>query len=244
MDWTKAKSILIVALMVTNIILISVYGIKAMEVVDTEQELQTNTLTLLEEKGVFVEGTLPTKHSSMPVLHVEYDRLDSEVLETQLWSQIPIDENDRSRESMLALSDGFLEKCGILTQTVEMKTIKQTGRTTTVTYRNLYEGIAVEDSFIICTIEGGQVVKLERVWLNPIEFGKTKRETMSASAALLDMLSKKNEISTITVKEMEMVYWLDPTNYGSENTVSDTAFPAWKITYNDGQVMHIPAYLE
>jgi hypothetical protein len=244
MDWTKAKTILIVALLATNIILIAVYGHLAPASNTTDQELETETIALLADKGIYIKGSLPLKHNNMPVLSVEYDRLDPNLLQEQLWDQIPIDENDRSRQSMLELANHFLEKCGVLTDTVELESVNQTGTTTTVTYRNVYQEILVEDSYIICTIEGGQVVKMDRYWAKPVEFGRTKRATISPSAALISIVSEKHELGSVMVEKVEMVYWLDPTNYGGENTVSDTAFPAWKITYNDGQVIHVPAYLE
>lgn len=242
MDWTKAKTILIAALLATNLILIGVYGLLASADGSTDQELETETIALLEDKGIFIKENLPPKHSDMPVLSVEYDRLDSTLLEQQLWAQIPIDENDRSRQSMLELANSFIDKCGVLTDTVELDRIEQTGQTATVTYRNLYQGILVEDSYMICTIEGGQVVTLDRYWLRPVGFGKTKRETISASAALISIVSEKHELESIMVEKVEMVYWLDPTNYGGENTVSDTAFPTWKVTYNEDQVIYVPAY--
>jgi hypothetical protein len=43
---------------------------------------------------------------------------------------------------------------------------------------------------------------------------------------------------------MQMVYWLDQRDYSGEDTISDTAFPTWKITYNGGQVKHVPAFSE
>ena len=55
-------------------------------------------------------------------------------------------------------------------------------------------------------------------------------------------MREKDQREAILVEDMELVYWLNPSDYEGETAISDTALPAWKITYNDGQVKHIPAY--
>jgi hypothetical protein len=244
MDWTKAKSIIIAALLVTNLFLIVTYRIIQVEDVPTEEMLQSETIALLEAKNIYVEGPLPTKHPKMPVLSVEYDRLDSSYFQELIWQQTPLDDSHRSRESILQMTEDFLRKCGIWGANVELDRIEQKGQTSIVSYRNVYQGMKVEDSYIICTVQGGQVTEIDRYWLNPVELGKTKKATMSASAALISFMSEKHKAGSILVEKIEMVYWLDSTEYDGETTISDTAFPSWKITYNGGQVKHIRAYTE
>lgn len=244
MDWTKAKTILIVALLVTNLFLIVTYSIIQAEDDPTEEMLQSETIALLETKDIYVEIPLPTKKSKMPVLSVEYDRLDPSLLEEQLWAQVPLAENYRSRESIIQMTQDFLRSCGIWGPNVELDRVEQEGQATTVYYQNIYDEMLVEDSYIICTVDGGQVTELNRYWLDPVELGRTKKATISASAALIKFASQKHEPGPVKIEDMEMVYWLDSSAYEAETTVSDTVFPAWKITYNGGQIKHIPAYTE
>lgn len=244
MDWTKAKTILIAALLATNLILIVVYGFSTAESATKDQMLEGKTIALLENKGIYVKDGLPTKHNNMSVLSVEYDRLDSSILDEKMTTQTPVLEENRTKESFLDQADQFLRDCGIQTNTVVLDHIDLDGSRATITYRNDYQGVTVEDSYMICTIDEGRVTNFERFWLNPLELGRTKRATISASAALISLVGTKQAQESILVEEMELVYWLDPTNYGGENTVRDTAFPAWKVTYNGGQVIHISAYLD
>lgn len=244
MDWTKAKTILIIALLITNLFLIIMHGSVKAENQPEEEMLLNETIELLETKNIYVDTELPVKHSKMPILSVEYDRLDPTVLQQQLWTQDQLDKENRSRENILKKTEEFLAKCGIWGPNVELDRLEQNEGITTVYFRNVYQGIPVEDSYIICTVEDGLIKDIDRFWLKPIAFGKTKKATMSASAALINFMSEKNDLESILVEDVKMVYWLDPSNYGSENTISDTAFPAWKITYNDGQIKHIPAYNE
>ena len=70
MDWTKAKTILIIALIVTDIFLIATYGSKYnAEETGNEEALAA----VLEGNNIYVDAQkIPRKHRSMPALSVEY----------------------------------------------------------------------------------------------------------------------------------------------------------------------------
>lgn len=244
MDWTKAKTILLIALLITNLFLGAIYVFAQIRQNEDEEMLQKETIALLEAKQIYVETVLPLKHNKMPVLNIRYDRMDPDLLEEQLASQTPLPENRRSREYILGMAGDFLYKCGILAENVVLDRVEERGTETIVSYKNVYEGISIEESYIQCTVKDGMVTELTRYWLHPIDFGRTKKATMSASAALIHFMSGKDSKESIKVEDMSLVYWLDPSAYGMETTVYDTAFPAWKVTYNGGKIRYIPAYME
>jgi hypothetical protein len=242
MDWTKAKTILIIALLITNIFLFVTYTVSNADNGPSEEELLNETIALLEEKKIYVKDNLPGVHQKMPVLMVEYDRLDPDLLRQKLAEQIPMDGEHGSREGILKKVETFLKDCDIWSPNVVLHKMEQQENKTLVHYRNEYEGILVEDSYIICTVENGIITEVDRFWLKPIGFGQGKKETISASAALINLMRSKDERDAILVEDMELVYWLNPSDYEGETAISDTALPAWKITYNGGQIKHIPAY--
>ncbi|NLY70594.1 MAG: hypothetical protein GX076_02770 [Clostridiales bacterium] len=242
MNWTKAKTILIIALLITNIFLLVTYKAVQDNNEQTEEDLLMETIALLESKNIYVKNSLPTKHDKMPVLIVEHDRIDSHELQRYIWEQTPLDESKRSREGSIRYAEDFLKRCGLWGSNVELDKVEEVDGKTLVHFKNVFNGIRIEKSYIICTIEEGKITEVERSWLNPVEFGRTKKETMSASAALIILMSEKHELESILVEDMEMVYWLEETDYESQTTISDTAFPAWKITYNGGQTKYVPAY--
>lgn len=244
MDWAKAKSIIIVALIAANLFLVVMFVVLKAEDTADEATVQAQTIALLEEKKITIDTEVPLKHSEMPVLNVRYDRLDPAFLQKKLDNQNPLPAEKRDSESLLQLSEDFLNSCGVWTDGVVLDRYEQKDDTVVISYRNEYENLRIEDSYILCTIEDGKVVSLDRHWLLPIEFGRTKRATMSASAAIVTFLSDADRPETIVIKEIDMVYWIDSSSYDGETTISDTAFPAWKITYNDGLVKHVPAYIE
>lgn len=244
MDWTKSKTILIVALLVTNLFLLTTYRFSGDRSSADAAQLESETIALLEEQNIFIKGELPERHSDMPVLTVTYSRLDETFLSEKLDAQVPLGPSYRNRESILMMVEDFLKSCGVWNGGVVLESYQHDGDRILVSYANVYEEFRIEESYILCTVVGGKVEALERVWLEPVAFGRTKRSTMSASAALLSLLSKKHAQGAVLVEGIELIYWLDQQDYTGENMISDTAFPTWKITYNDGQILRVPAYGE
>jgi len=242
MDWTKAKTILIIALLITNIFLLVTYTLSNSDNETSEEELLRETIALLEEKNIYVKGELPSVYQKMPVLMVQYDRLDPDFLHQKLAEQTPMESKSGSRKEIVKMVEAFLKDCGIWSPNVILDKVEQQDNKTYVHYKNEYEGYLVEDSYIICTVENGVITEVDRFWLKPKGFGQAKKATISASAALLSLMREKDQREAILVEDMELVYWLNPSDYEGETAISDTALPAWKITYNDGKVKHISAY--
>jgi regulatory protein YycI of two-component signal transduction system YycFG len=242
MDWTKAKTILIIALLITNIFLLVTYTLSNSDNETSEEELLRETIALLEEKNIYVKGELPSVYQKMPVLMVQYDRLDPDFLRKKLAEQTPMESKSGSRKEIVKMVEAFLKDCGIWSPNVILDKVEQQDNKTYVHYKNEYEGYLVEDSYIICTVENGVITEVDRFWLKPKGLGQAKKATISASAALLSLMREKDQREAILVEDMELVYWLNPSDYEGETAISDTALPAWKITYNDGKVKHISAY--
>lgn len=244
MDWTKAKTILIVALLITNTFLIVLYITSKNDVSSTDETLLAETIAILEEKQIFVRSELPEEHSKMAVLFVEYDQVDNDFINSKLLEQMFAHEKEKPEGSAGEIAENFIKSCNLWTSGTILDRIHEHDGKTLVSYRNEFEGIPIEGSYIKCTIEDGKVIDIDRVWFNPIRLGKSKKATISASAALIDLMRSKDAGESIVVENMEMVYWLDFSDYAEETTISDTALPAWRITYNDGQIRHVPAYSE
>jgi hypothetical protein len=46
----------------------------------------------------------------------------------------------------------------------------------------------------------------------------------------------------ILIRDIALVYWLDSSVFDAESPITDTAFPAWKITYNNGKAARFMAW--
>ncbi|WP_353094670.1 hypothetical protein [Tissierella praeacuta] len=78
MDWSKAKTILIVAFLVTNILLVAVLLSSQKQVETTTKEGFIEDVTkLLNNKNISIDTEIPREIPSLNILTVEYEMLDS-----------------------------------------------------------------------------------------------------------------------------------------------------------------------
>jgi hypothetical protein len=100
----------------------------------------------------------------------------------------------------------------------------------------------LEKSYMKLGVDESGVIEFERLWLKPLKFSENKQEIIPATKALLKfMQTEKN----VTIKDISLGYWLDPSQMGLanwENIQSGTAFPAWRITLQDKQTRFVIAY--
>jgi regulatory protein YycI of two-component signal transduction system YycFG len=242
MDWTKAKSILIVALIVTNLVLIATYVFQNKDLNEDDQEMQDVTINLLEENNIFVETVIPKDHPRIAKLTVQYDQLDEERIKEQIAKQKELSESKQTDENLISMSDDFLKSCGLLTETAVFDRIERTDDGIQIDYKNYQNEIAIEDSYMSVIIKDGRITEVRRFWLNPVETGSIEKEVIPAAAALIKFMSENTAGEKIYVNGIALVYWLDSGSFDAESPVTDTAFPAWKITYNQDKIKYIPAW--
>jgi regulatory protein YycI of two-component signal transduction system YycFG len=246
MDWTKAKTILIVALVVTNLVLIATYFIQNNRFENDETDKKDVTIRLLAEKNIFVETEIPDERPKMARLTVRYDKMDENAVDQQLAAQTPLPAEEQTDENLVAAATEFIEKCGLMTENVTFSHIARTGSgtnaETAVFYKNYINGVAIEDSHIICTIKDGRITGFERYWLNPVEVDDIEKEVTPAVTALIKFMSETANGEKIHVKDIALVYWLDSSAFDAESPITDTAFPAWRITYNEGKTAYVMAW--
>ena len=77
MDWSRAKSVLIIALIICNLVLASVYvgGIRAEA--DKIAELTENAIAYVEQKGIKVNCAVPNSVSDISVINLKFIAGDS-----------------------------------------------------------------------------------------------------------------------------------------------------------------------
>jgi len=117
-------------------------------------------------------------------------------------------------------------------------------------YKALSEFLAQKNIFVDAAIipkehkdMAVQFVQKEGGELKAIGFHDKKQKTISAASGLLLFMTQNETEKEIHIESIDMVYWLDESNLDTETAVSiDTAFPAWKIVYNGGEVTYIDAY--
>lgn len=242
MDWTKAKTILIVALIVTNVFLIFTFGFN--DPVQTEPASEKVLISVLAKNNITLATEVPEKQGKMPVLNIEYRVFNKEkVNESVHQGKYNGETGNDTEEELIRISNLFLKDNNLYSDYVVLEGVKKQGEGTVVKYKNEIDGISIEESYIYCYFENGKLNSVDSYWLEAKNLGDSKKNTISASEALVIFMSqieKKDE--DIVVERIELVYWLDTSSFDGEELIKDTALPSWKIVYNENQVKHIYAY--
>lgn len=253
MDWSKAKSILIIALLLTNCMLLSVYIFQYNRTEIVENDVKKNTVALLENKNIHVKAQdIPEENKRMPVLLVESSDTDEQMIDQALEEQTGMADREKKKGDYIVYSKKFLRQCGLYDDTVRLIEYKKTGKNKAeILYGTLYDGIAIEQSYMRCVIENGMITQFERKWYQPISFGDTTKKIMPATTALIKFMSEMEESSRksgvshepVFIDKIELVYWMDDYDLEEGTSLSaDTAFPTWKITYNEDKIKYILGY--
>ena len=246
MDWTKAKNIIIAALLITNLILIGSLVGKHLYNEEIQRVEIADTISVMESRNIYFEAKLPEKPGNHPILYVEYDTIDPEKINESIANQAGLGSNEITEASIKQYVVDFLKSASIYSKNLMLQSISNKDGVYYLEYKNMVGKFPLEDSYIKCSVKNGKIENFHRVWLKPLEFGKNKRAVMDVSSALVRFMNalQKEQANgeKITITKMELVYWLDTSAFDLNSPISDTAFPSWKITYNNGKVMHILGY--
>lgn len=242
MDWTKAKNILIVALIVTNLVLIFAYAKSP----DKSHEVDREAIfSYMETKNIFIDAEIPVGQKKMSVVEVSHSGENARVVSREIKGWEVIAKKERTDENLQEKTEEFLIRCNFDRETVKLKSISRFEDQIIVEYKNQLGNIPVEQSYMIFTIENGKLVDFQRKWLDILDLNKTKQAVIPSEDALMKFTQDMNNAGNnekITVEKMELVYWLDYKSIEGETPKADTALPAWKITYNGETVTYVPAY--
>lgn len=233
MDWSKAKTILIIALLATNLFLIFTYGFKNFDKSQGTNEVAL--LTILEERGIVINTEIPKSHKAQLIIQGEYASYSNEKLEEIMTI---VDEYD-DIEGYISMASYVVKELDLWCDTMVFE-FNNDFEQPTVTIKNRVGDMLLEGSYIKCIFSKGQLIDFQCKWLIPIEFSSRKVETVSAAVALMSV-TNPNENSILIIDDIEMVYWIPDTDIHVNMAVSDTAFPTWKITSQNGKEFFIEA---
>lgn len=242
MDWTKAKTIIITALIVTNVFLIFTFGFN--NPVQTEPISEKVLISVLANSNITLVTKVPEKHRKMPVLNIEYRVFDKEKINKSVHEKkYKVEAGNSTDQAFIRVANLFLKENNLLNDYVVLEGVEKQGQGIVVKYKNEIEGVLIEESYIYLYFENDMLKSVDSYWLEAKNLGESKKNTISASEALVIFMSKiRNQKEDIVVEKIELVYWLDTSSFDGEELIKDTALPAWKIVYNKNQKEHIYAY--
>ncbi|HHX14161.1 MAG TPA: hypothetical protein GX726_04290 [Clostridiales bacterium] len=241
MDWSKAKTIIIIALVLANLFLLTVFLLNRSKEQMSSDILEKDVIELLQRNGIELAIALPEYDREMPKLKVEYERKSTAAIQNYAKMQETLSFNQRDEANVVALTDRIIESCGPVASTAKFDKLIKRQKEADVYYKNIYNGVEIADSYICFTVEDGAIKAVKSFWLKPIEHGR-KLQILSPAEALLNLMQIDGPIQSAVINKMDLIYWLDQQIVEEEDTVTDTAFPAWRIGWSDGRTEVIPAY--
>jgi len=240
MNWSKAKTILIIAFIITDIFLIIVYFKPAIE---SETFNDNEALAkFLAQKNIYVDADrLPKARGDVPVLFVHNENADCEemksLLKEQRWRADGNEDEDYKKAA-----GAFIKETGLRYNTASFSGIDRTGEYVRAAYKNVVNNLKVEKSYVTCIFKDSVLIEVDCDWLKVIRIHDKPQKTISAAQALLLFMAQNIDSGSIYIDDIEMVYWLDESVQIDVPVSEDTAFPVWKITYNGGDFNYIDAF--
>ena len=248
MDWSKAKNVLIIAFIITNIFLIfhiqkDMFNKDALS--SRNEDKIKEVIHILEERGIKVETVVPMEVVELPVLEVEYITHDTEELEqlflvdnsseSSLNEQLTFSSNNkvlhyqRSLESVTPgitnekqaqqEAEKFLKNYGFMGSDVIYWNHSINDKQYKIVFKQKYKGRVLEHSYMECMVSEFGVIEFERMWLRPIKFGTSKMEIIPAAKGLLKFMDEYEGFEEAVITNISLVYWMD---------LSQNAFTNWE----------------
>lgn len=238
MNWSKAKTILIIALIVTNIFLLTSHLMRHQEMSEVTNKAALSQI--LAERGVRLETDLPMSRGELPVVQGEYLSLDDEDVQALIETQTQTI-SEESDEAYREEAEEFLTYLGVMEENVTFESVKgQTGGDVRVRFVNTIGGLDVAGNYMDCYFRRGRIERFEYFWLKPTNISQRRMETISAATAL--MTADYEQAVGMQIWDVQMVYWVpDTQEMEIDSAISDTAFPAWQITTSAGEKIYVEA---
>lgn len=265
MDWSKAKTILILIFAVLNLVLY----LGNLSIAETSNSVPSSSemrkmREILKENNIVVNAKIPNDYKPMPMLLVKLKNYSKTYIDENFLKGIKyVSNGDDSFYSFsngsLEVKNGFLyfqvkdekfakmdssEAFDYIRSFVKDKKLQEEysvlnqhtdGDKYIVEYTETYNGINVDVSYMKGVISG-DTFSFESTWLIPLREEKDKKEIIPPISALLKLLDVNEGSGSIVVKDIRPVYF-----FSWRNADTGEAIPTWRIT-TESTVYYINAY--
>jgi len=242
MDWGKAKTILIVSLIITNLVLLAALYLSNMKIAIEDEDM---LLEILAAGNIVIDSKIPDKPEKMAALYVKSEVVQPLDLKRMVngllvYENLGTDKDDE--EAMVIFADELLARAGYKDEYTFFSHIEKKESGWIVIYRDIFHGTPIEESYVRLHISNGGCDSIERKWYKPISLHINKKEIKSPLKAMIQLLAEKDEEEILIITDIELVYWANTHAISSLPTQNEMAIPAWRITDNTGNTRYIEGY--
>ncbi|WFD10229.1 two-component system regulatory protein YycI [Tepidibacter hydrothermalis] len=251
MDWSKSKTILIIAFILTNIVLgYNLYiNVFRHDTEDIFSDSSINNLNkLLSTKNISINTQIPKDTPSLSTLSIKYEDLNKSDLDSVFKQdgvykiedkriiyngKSDIDELDISE--CTSFTKKFLNKYNFDDDTYLKSTIKKQDRIEII-YTGKYKNYFLEESYMKFVFYENKDFSFERLWIVPIEEKKQKKRVIPSVEAIMSAYSQMPKDSVIN--EIKLGYYFESNNMDIEQ--GDIG-PVWRLKVNN-EYIYIKAF--
>ncbi|MCF6094648.1 two-component system regulatory protein YycI [Microaerobacter geothermalis] len=220
MDWSKAKSILIVAFLLLNIFLVyqnlNKEGILQKNL--GQDELVSETLSLLQEKQIVITAPLPKENSPLPYLYVN--------MTNQEEKRVTIDKTLSSPTNVEEINKVLEEKIPWFKEYIYLPSLS-TGQT--LTYIQTFQQIPLFGAELNVFLKNNRITGYNQILYRVINIGE-KRPTISYYMAIRTLVDNGIIGNKESITDIKLGY------YGQVNNTDgvQVLVPVWRVTHDSG----------
>lgn len=245
MEWAKIKNILIIALILTDILLVSllIFSDFKNDPSDSSTSIE-DALFVLSKNDIEVSAPIPETETELPVLTLTYDSDNGSFFYTSSDTVL-----DLTQETAMNMADSFISELNLpeaennSLKSVNVYPAEAPDTRYVVSFGSYYKDYKLEDSYILCYVSPEGVTEMLKNHALAEVSGNSRQKILPAASALLKYMNQMKTADpncSIEVTDIALVYMTDSPYDG--NITSDTAFPTWKITASDSSITYISAY--
>ncbi len=266
MIWSKAKTILILFLLMTSILLSAMLYNSEIKSNHIEPQTISYAVNLLKEKGISINPNLiPSELGSVPVFeaknvvsdYYEFARLvfpdcyqvsDASFASNNGTIEFYGDnfrisfasgvDTDKKLKSPSEKAKAYLSTIGIDTSVAEIDTSNDSQGLFTVNFTNVLEDMLFFDSKISVTLKGEKITSINGTWFTNNESLSSYAPLDSAPGLLVKFSAQNKEFSNLEITHLELGYAINEEGVFHKQS---SILPVYQIITTDGRELYIDA---
>lgn len=267
MNWKKAKTILIITLVLTNVFLLVIY-FNGLDI--GKNKINEDLLDLLSTKGIYFENKGYNFPQYLKKVYVDYYEYENDVIVNKILGNnymksnntylnkdyyleinennvlkyskrgISLEDNKTSLEEATIISNDFLKKVGFMDDSVKLISKNKNKDYIVLNYKKRINDKFIEKSYMKVEVFNGKIILLERKWLNHETSENDKNKIISLERALYKLENKIKQKKNVSIENIQLGYILE-SDIVMQNIQSGEAFPYFKFYLSNGETIYIEA---
>ena len=251
MEWSKTKTYLIIALLITNIILIfSIYSDRKNSYDNFGKKNLKNLEKFLSDRNIKSNVKLNTDTSKLSSIELKYAKLGDEELANikekyedkiniidDIYIRLRLNTAYMTDDDLLKFSKKFIED-NFQKNSYRLKTHYSYDSVTVLEYEELYEGMFIEHGYVRFSYKSKDSIDISIVKLRDIHKVKKAIDIISNAEAVSKILSQISKDEIITDIKLGYYGIEDLENSGTRKI---RLIPFWRIKMNNKRFLYTEA---